>query len=113
MYAIAEEPTELAQQVYRFVFIARGHHYVFDCTPESRDEMLRRVGLLAAEPELDFTWHDAAQVTSIIRASVPAASNPVQTVDPRQVLRMDLCDLALWGIVFVAFAASLFVLFWS
>lgn len=47
--------------------------FLFD--DENRTETLRTLGRFAADPELDFTWYDAAVLSRKIRESVkePAA----------------------------------------
>lgn len=47
-----------------------GHVYVFvwDGRPDSLRELLRAFGRFASDPDLDFTWHDAAILTRGVRA---------------------------------------------
>lgn len=80
-----EDPTEVTTcQKYRVVLATREHNYVFDCTPETRQEMLRCVGMMAADPDLDFNWHDAAQVTLVIRDIVPDCTCDAQLIAPHE-----------------------------
>jgi|DEB19_MinimDraft_3_1074340.scaffolds.fasta_scaffold22791_2 hypothetical protein len=41
--------------------------YSFEFTTETRDCVLKRLGQLAADPNVDFTWYDAACVSEKIR----------------------------------------------
>lgn len=42
--------------------------FVFLYDDESTDEMLKVLGRHAADPELDFTWYDAAVLSQRVRA---------------------------------------------
>jgi hypothetical protein len=53
--------------------------YVFLFDDENRVETLRQIGRYAANPELSFTWYDAAVMSQKIRQ----ASAPKQPVQPR------------------------------
>lgn len=55
------------------VYHKNGEQYCFSVRPETRQVVLSLVGRLAANPEVDFDWHDAAHVTSVIRQHVPIA----------------------------------------
>ena len=43
--------------------------FLFD--DQNRDETLRQLARFAADPELDFTWYDAAMLSRKIRDAVP------------------------------------------
>ena len=45
--------------------------FVFLFDDENRDETLRQLARYAANPELDFTWYDAAMLSRKIRDAVP------------------------------------------
>jgi hypothetical protein len=47
-----------------------GQCWMFIYRDETRTEMLRHIGRLAADPETSFNWYDAAQVSQLIRNSV-------------------------------------------
>lgn len=44
--------------------------FLFD--DANRDETLRQLARFAADPELDFTWYDAAMLSRKIRDAVPS-----------------------------------------
>lgn len=46
--------------------------FLFDDT--NRDETLRTLARFAANPELDFSWYDAAMLSRKIREAVPEAA---------------------------------------
>ena len=45
--------------------------YIFLFDDENRDETLRQLARFAADPELDFSWYDAAMLSRKIRHAVP------------------------------------------
>lgn len=51
---------------YSVSFYRDGHWYVFRCNSETRHECLR----MAADPELNLTWNDAAIINDTIRKHV-------------------------------------------
>ncbi len=56
--------------------LAKGRErYVFIYHDDRRAEVLRMLGRFAANPELSFSWWDAACLSKRIRDSVPPATN--------------------------------------
>lgn len=53
------------------VLIKGEERYVFQFTRETRYECLRTLGRFAANPELSFTWYDAAILGQKVRAMYP------------------------------------------
>lgn len=45
--------------------------FIFLFDDENRDDTLRQLARFAANPELDFSWHDAAMLSRKIREAVP------------------------------------------
>lgn len=45
--------------------------FIFLFDDENRDETLRQLARFAADPELDFSWYDAAMLSRKIRDAVP------------------------------------------
>ena len=45
--------------------------YIFLFDDENRVETLRQLGRFAANPELSFTWYDAAVMSQKVRQTVP------------------------------------------
>jgi len=45
--------------------------FIFLYDDANRTETLRTLGRFAADPELDFTWYDAAVLSKRIRDSIP------------------------------------------
>jgi hypothetical protein len=46
--------------------------FIFLFDDENRDETLRQLARFAANPELDFSWYDAAMLSRKIRDAVPS-----------------------------------------
>ena len=54
------------------VALVKGNErYIFLYDDESRDAALRAMGRQAANPELSFSWHDAAVLGDKVRAGTP------------------------------------------
>ena len=61
------------------VAIVKGEErYVFMFDDESRAETLRMLGRYASNPELSFTWYDAAVLSQKIRTTQPSVSSDGQ-----------------------------------
>ena len=45
--------------------------FIFLFDDQNRDETLRQLARFAANPELDFSWYDAAMLSRKIRDAVP------------------------------------------
>jgi hypothetical protein len=48
-----------------------GERYIFLFNDENRSETLRTLGRYASNPELSFTWYDAAVLSQKIRQTAP------------------------------------------
>ncbi len=56
--------------VYNVLALAKGsERYVFLYDSESRSESLKTIARFASNPELSFTWYDAAVLSQKIRQS--------------------------------------------
>lgn len=69
-------PDPLANDDLHMIVIVKGEErYVFMFTPAKRDMALRQIGAWASNPELSFSWYDAAIVSQRVRAATePACS---------------------------------------
>ncbi len=57
------------------VALVRGEEqYIFMFDEANRTETLRILGRYAADPELSFTWYDAAVISQKVREMLPAKS---------------------------------------
>lgn len=60
--------TDAAPPIINVVALIKGpEKYVWLYTAENRAEALRSIGRFASNPELSFTWYDAACVSKRIR----------------------------------------------
>jgi hypothetical protein len=50
--------------------------YIFLFDDGNRSEALRTLGRYASNPELSFTWYDAAVLSQKIRKMAPVVTNP-------------------------------------
>ena len=48
-----------------------GERFIFLFDDANRDETLRQLARFAADPELNFSWYDAAMLSRKIRDAVP------------------------------------------
>lgn len=58
--------------------------YIFLYEDSQRAEALRVLGRFASNPELSFTWYDAAVLSQKVRNSTSAADLPEMTKRPRR-----------------------------
>ena len=49
--------------------------FIFLFDDQNRDDTLRQLARFAANPELDFSWYDAAMLSRKIRDAVPSADD--------------------------------------
>lgn len=65
------------QQDINVLALVKGEErYIFLYDDENRAETLRTLGRYASNPELSFTWYDAAVLSQKIRKSVEQDSGP-------------------------------------
>lgn len=51
--------------------------FIFLFDDKNRDATLRQLARFAADPELDFSWYDAAMLSRKIRDAVPAEEEDI------------------------------------
>ncbi len=57
---------------YNVLALVKGEErFIFLFDDANRDETLRQLARFAADPELDFSWYDAAMLSRKIRDAVP------------------------------------------
>lgn len=57
-------------KIYVLVCFREGETYVFSFNDDTRTELLRTLGRMAADPELSFSWYDAAILSQKARNTV-------------------------------------------
>ena len=70
-----------ARDINVMALVKGGERYVFLYDDESRAEALRTLGRFASDPELSFSWHDAAVLGEKVRHAAPRV-NRVRFVPP-------------------------------
>ena len=55
------------REINVLAFVKDGHRYIFLYDDESCDELLQQLGRHAANPDLNFTWYDAAVLSQKVR----------------------------------------------
>jgi hypothetical protein len=69
------------QDINVLALVKGAERYVFLYDDSSRAETLRVLGRYASNPELSFTWYDAAVLSQKIRQETRKAPTPVRRFD--------------------------------
>ena len=64
--------TNMDKEVNVLALVKGEEKFIFLFDDENRDETLRQLARFAADPELDFSWYDAAMLSRKIRDAVPS-----------------------------------------
>src|SRR5512134_2552825 len=64
--------------------------YIFPFDDQNRAEALRTLGRFASNPELSFTWYDAAVLSQKIRQTAQEAARGNEFDEPRHAPRFSL-----------------------
>jgi hypothetical protein len=70
-----------ARDINVIALVKGGERYVFLFDDASRAEALRTLGRFAADPDLSFSWHDAAVLGEKVRHA-EARVNRIRSVPP-------------------------------
>jgi hypothetical protein len=62
----------MGQEINVLALVKGDERYIFLFDDANRTETLRMLGRYAADPELSFTWYDAATLSQKIRDALPA-----------------------------------------
>ncbi len=65
----------MSQDINVLAMVKGNERYVFLFDDGSRAETLRVLGRYASNPELSFSWHDAAVLSQRIRQEAPVSKN--------------------------------------
>ena len=66
----------MTQEINVLALVKGAERYVFLYSDEHKSEVLRTLGRFASNPELSFTWYDAAVLSQKIRQESRKASVP-------------------------------------
>jgi hypothetical protein len=80
-----QEAVEAVNEDINVLALVKGRErYIFLYEDSQRAEALRTLGRFASNPELSFTWYDAAVLSQKVRNSTPATT-PMMNVTPRRI----------------------------
>ncbi|TWT38318.1 hypothetical protein [Blastopirellula retiformator] len=66
----------MTEEINVLALVKGAERYVFMFNDSRRAETLRTLGRYASNPELSFSWYDAAVLSQKIRASAPESEKP-------------------------------------
>lgn len=66
----------MTEEINVLALVKGEERYVFLFSDERRAEALRTLGRFASNPELSFTWYDAAVLSQKVRAQLPSQTVP-------------------------------------
>lgn len=78
----------MTQDINVLALVKGEERYIFLYDDEHRSEALRTLGRFASNPELSFSWYDAAVLSQRVRQSATEAA--AQTISPREQPRFKL-----------------------
>jgi hypothetical protein len=79
----------VSQDINVLALVKGGERYVFLYDDSSRAETLRILGRYASNPELSFTWYDAAVLSQKIRQESQKETSPPRRFDMPQLRGSD------------------------
>jgi hypothetical protein len=74
----------MSQDINVLALVKGAERYIFFYTDEMRAETLRMLGRYASNPELSFTWYDAAVLSQKIRQE---SQKPTQCCGAKKLIR--------------------------
>jgi hypothetical protein len=77
-HQIQEGEPAVAQDINVLALVKGEERYVFLYSDENRAEVLRTLGRFASNPELSFTWYDAAVLSQRVRQETPPRPAPLR-----------------------------------
>ncbi len=72
----------MSQDINVLALVKGSERYVFLYDDASRAETLRTLGRYASNPDLSFTWYDAAVLSQKIRQEAPSSMPPARFTLP-------------------------------
>jgi hypothetical protein len=66
----------VSQDINVLALVKGGERYIFLFDDNNRSEALRTLGRYASNPDLSFTWYDAAVLSQKIRQTAAASKRP-------------------------------------
>ena len=65
------DPSLMDKEINVLALVKGEERFIFLFDDANRDETLRQLARFAADPELEFSWYDAAMLSRKIRDAVP------------------------------------------
>jgi hypothetical protein len=89
---------DVTKEINVLALVKGNERYVFLFDDDNRVEMLRQFGRFAANPELTFTWYDAAVMSQKVRqtAEIAAQESAVPRFDLASRFRQPVAEDSLW-----------------
>ena len=78
----------MAQDINVLALVKDDQRYVFLYDDASHDQLLQTLGRYAADPELNFSWYDAAMMSQRVRALRKFYSQNPQTPHSSETTRL-------------------------
>ena len=72
----------MSQDTNMLALVKGSERYIFLYTEANRADTLRTLGRFASNPELSFSWYDAAVLSQKIRQESLKATQPQQNISP-------------------------------
>ena len=66
-----KQPSKMDKEINVLALVKGEEKFIFLFDDANRDQTLRQLARFAANPELDFSWYDAAMLSRKIRDAVP------------------------------------------
>ncbi|MEX0641471.1 MAG: hypothetical protein WD468_02155 [Pirellulales bacterium] len=66
----------MSQDINVLALVKGDERYIFLFDDDSRAETLRTLGRFASNPQLSFTWYDAAVLSQKVRQAAPREPSP-------------------------------------
>jgi hypothetical protein len=76
-----KEPGSMDKEINVLVMVKGEERFIFLYEDERRAETLRMLGRYAADPDINFTWYDAAVLSQKIRQASEPATKSNDAVD--------------------------------
>lgn len=88
----------MTKEINVLALVKGNERYVFLFDDDNRVEMLRQFGRFAANPELTFTWYDAAVMSQKVRqtAQVEPQESAASRFDLASRFRQPVAEDSLW-----------------
>ena len=74
---LAADVRHMDKEINVLALVKGEERFIFLFDDQNRDDTLRQLARFAANPELDFSWYDAAMLSRKIRDAVPSTDDEI------------------------------------